>query len=113
MGRHRKHELGDIVRHFEEGTEVDRLYVVVEYDDTPDARKYRVVPLDAKLRRAGRAYWRHPRFPHFTGLKSAGSVKTHLANEKLADGDRGCECQCCIHEAYNSGFCTNTGGFRD
>ena len=39
------------------------------------------------------------------------SIKTYRANAKLPD--RGCECQCCIHEAYNSGFWTNTGGFRD
>ena len=109
MGRNRKHDLGDIV---EDRNCTLRRMVVVDYDDTPDARRYRVVPLDKRKRRRGDAVWLESWRLVETGEHSGtASIKTYRANGKLPD--RGCECQCCIHEAYNSGFWTNTGGFRD
>ena len=96
IGRHRKHDLGDIV----EDIHTRRLAVVVEYDDTPDARRYRVVPLDARKRRRGDAYWTESWVLQSTGEHSGtASIKTYRANAKLPD--RGCECQCCVHEAID------------
>ena len=114
MGRHRKFQLGDIALRFYHGciTGAEEMVVIVDYDDTPDARRYRVVPLDSRKRRRGDALWETSDGLEPTGERSGtASIKTYRANGKLPD--RGCECQCCIHEAYNSGFWTNTGGFRD
>lgn len=106
-GRNRKHELGDIVRRGERW-----LYVVVEYDDTPDARKYRVVPLDERKRRRGDAIWLESWKLIATGERSGlASIKTYLSNKALPD--RGCECECCVHEAYSLDEWTNQGKWRD
>lgn len=106
-GRNRKHELGDIVEHGR-----NSLYVVVAYDDTPNARKYRVVPLDSRKRRRGDAVWMESWKLGETGERSGtASIKTYRAN--LALPDRGCECQCCCHEAYDMSHWDNTGGWRE
>ena len=113
MCRNRKFDLGEIVAEKNWGDTPIKMFVVVDYDDTPDARKYRVVPLDGRKRRRGDAKWMASySLKTWEGEHSGtASIKTYRANAKLPD--RGCECQCCIHEAYNSGFWTNTGGFRD
>ena len=94
-GRPRKFQLGDIAQL----VSTRRYVAVVDYKTTRTFREYRVIPLDAKLRRAGRAYWIRSGRIEWTGLKSKGSVKTYLVNEKLTD--RYCDCQCCVHEAMD------------
>ena len=100
-GRPRKFQLGEIAWYN------GRRYVaIVDYKTTRTFREYRVVPLTTTLKRAGRAYWVRSGRLESTGMKSAGSVKTYLANTWLdkwflenEEGGRGCTCQCCPHEA--------------
>lgn len=119
IGRNRKHSLGDIVCSVEPQESKDQLiywspqrYVVVGYDDTPDARRYRVVPLDAQKRRRGDAVWMESWKLDATGEHSGtASVKTYRANEALIS--RECSCQCCIHESYDPHEWTNHGKWRE
>jgi hypothetical protein len=97
--------LGDIVEH--DG----QYFVVVEYREDPGTR-YRVIPLDSRTRRRGDAVWMPSWKLLATGERSGtASVKTYRAN--LSMEDRGCECQCCIHEAYGLSEWTNYGRWRD
>ena len=95
-GRPRKFKLGDIARVW---SRPERYVAVVNYKTTRTFREYRVVPLDRKLRRAGRAYWIRSAQLEYVGTKSKDSVKTYLINERLEE--RHCECQCCVHEAID------------
>ena len=97
MGRFRKFELGDTA--YDKNKR--RYAAVVAYRIGNTIREYRVVPLDFKMRRAGRAYWQRPHHLRTTGLKSKGSAKTYIVNEKLEE--RYCDCQCCVHEAIDLG----------
>lgn len=109
IGRNRKFALGDIV--YRDHAYVPSFYVVVEYDDTPDARKYRVVPLDSRKRRRGDAIWLESWKIEGTWEHSGtASIKTYRANQALPD--RGCNCECCVHEAYDMSHWDNTGGWR-
>ena len=104
MGRHRKHLLGDIVE------SQGRYWVVVEFREEPGSR-YRVIPLDAQKRRRGDAVWAPSWELLSTGEHSGtASLKTYRANQSMPD--RGCECHCCIHEAYGLGEWTNWGRWR-
>lgn len=86
-------------------------YVVVEYESIDDDRRYRVIPLDSKKRRRGDAVWMRAHLLESTGERSnTASLKTYRANESLID--RGCTCQCCIHEAYDPWEWNNWGKWR-
>ncbi len=94
-GRPRKFQNGDIAC----VTKTSRYVAIVGYKTTRTFREYRVIPLDNELRRAGRAKWVRSGRLEVTGLKSKGSVKTYLVNEKVTE--RYCDCQCCVHEAMD------------
>lgn len=93
MGRPRKFRTGAIVDDAARNT----LAVVVDYKITHTEREYRLIPLNPSLQRSGRAYWQRSLWLTGNGQKSRDSVKTYLANRELEE--RGCTCQCCIHEA--------------
>ena len=109
MGRPRKFELGDIVT----GTVDGRVkYVVVDYENIDDQRRYRCIPLDFRKRRRGDAVWIFGWVLRGTDQRSGtASLKTYRANESLVE--RGCSCQCCIHESYDAAAWTNHGRWRD
>ena len=105
-GRPRKFQLGDIAYR-----PTMRVWVaVVGYKTTRTFREYRVIPLDANLRRSGRAYWIRSASLETTGMKSKGTVKTYLANEFIEPRD--CSCQCCVHEAMDLHDFNRFGEFR-
>ena len=113
MGRHKKFKMGEIVEEPEHDDpyQPQQKFVVVDYESIGDDRQYRVIPLDSKKRRRGTAVWMRAHLLESTGEKSGtASLKTYRANESLID--RGCSCQCCIHEAYDSWEWTNWGKWR-
>ena len=107
MGRPRKFSNGEIVESYQ-GT----LYVVVDYENIEDERRYRVIPLDFRKRRRGDAVWIYSWVLKSTGEHSGtASIRTYRANEALIE--RGCSCQCCIHEAYDTKSWTDHGRWRN
>ncbi len=111
MGRPKKFELGDIVEYIG-SLQANGVFVVVGYESIDDTRRYRVIPLDFRMRRRGDAVWKWSWILRATGQRSGtASVKTYRANEALIE--RGCSCQCCIHTAFGSSEWTNWGRWRD
>ena len=116
MGRTRKFQLGDIAKHKQPSEWRQRRYVIVEYKVTGRGldkdRRYRVIPLNGQKRRRGDAMWLPSWQLEPTGEHSGlASVKTYRANQSMPD--RGCDCQCCIHDAYDPYEWTNHGRWRD
>ncbi len=108
MGRHRKFKDGEIVRGVADGSVK---YVVVDYESSDEERRYRIIPLDNKKRRRGDAFWTRAYVLESTGERSGtASLKTYRANESMSE--RGCSCQCCIHEAYDPKSWNNWGDWR-
>ena len=109
MGRPRKFTNGGIVTGIINHTVK---YVVVDYENINDERRYRCVPLDFRKRRRGDAVWIASWVLESTGEHSGtASIRTYRANEALVE--RGCSCQCCIHEAYDTQEWTDHGRWRD
>ena len=92
-GRPRKFRVGAIVDDVARNT----LAAVVDYKITHTEREYRVIPLNPSLQPSGRAYWQRSMWLVATTMKSRDAVKTYKANSLLEE--RGCTCQCCVHEA--------------
>ncbi len=112
MGRPRKFENGEIVQGTMPRVGAKPKYVVVDYENVEDERRYKVIPLDFRKRRRGDAVWVYSWVLESTGQHSGtASIRTFRANEALVE--RGCSCQCCIHEAYDTQEWTDHGRWRD
>ena len=112
VGRPRKFKLGDIV------TDLHTDYVIVDHQLRGTKSEYRVVPLNRRYERYGRAAWRNS--AEFTATdvhSSSGSLVTYRANRKLEEelpGGRGCACECCVHTAIpRDAFNKFTGEMKD
>jgi hypothetical protein len=106
MGRPRKLNNGDVARVV--GT-LDKT-VVVDYRFKWHHGEYRVIPLDKRGRMRGDAKWIRATHLRPTGTKNhSAGYRTYRANASL--GDRGCACQCCIHEAYSAFDWSNNGRY--
>lgn len=99
MGRKRKFELGDVVRYASRpGTVYPERYTIVEYKKDARGRgRYRILHHDTK-----RVRWEETshleKVPTWqTPLRQPHDVKIYKRNLEL--GDRGCSCNCCIHQA--------------
>ncbi len=99
-GRKPKFVPGEIVRIKEDGT----MAVVVDYrQDKRQRGEYRVVRLiyrSQPIYPAGRAVWYKANLLDRTEDRAKADIvrSRYNANERI--GERGCSCQCCIHEAY-------------
>lgn len=114
MGRHRKFKLASYVTDRKHGG----MFIVVDYRVRGNKSEYKITPTNAKHQRFGPAAWRGAEELDTLNMKSStGSLLTYRANEWLKeqyDGDRGCECQCCIHTAEpRSDYSRMTGVMKD
>ncbi len=112
MGRPRKFQLTEIVYDQHMNT-----FVVVDHRLRGFKSEYRVVPINGRHQRYGKAAWQGAHKLTPTGKKSrTGALVTYRANEMSMGGteERGCDCQCCIHIAYERpDFNYLTGEDRD
>lgn len=107
MGRKRKFKLGEIVQN-DDGHH----YVIVDHQLRSTKSEYRIIPLNNRYERYGRATWEPSNTLHSTGLKSTkGSLVTYRANRMLeAEIGRACACECCVHTALDrKDFSTRSG----
>jgi len=112
VGRPPKFKLGTIAVDDDGQT-----WVLVERRMSGFKSQYRGIRTNGRRRRYGRAKWMLSNVLTDTGEKSTkGSIVTYRANEamdKELDG-RGCECQCCVHQAIpRSAFNRHTGEWRE
>lgn len=113
MGRPRKFTNRDIV------TDGNELFVIVDHRLRGTKAEYRVIPMNDRIERFGRARWEQSadlqRDPK--GRKSSkGSITVYRANQFLDAelGDRGCGCQCCAHHAIPySELSWRTGDYKE
>ena len=119
MSRNRKFMLGDVVRWLKPiqgvtgAATVPYFCIVVDYvQDGTGRGLYRIVRSLHPENGAtfGESVWVPPHYltkMQFPNRPTA--VRVYLANEKLID--RGCECNCCAHEAIPKGLIRKDGTF--
>lgn len=102
MGRPRKFKNGEVVRR----TDYDTLGVIVDHRIRGTKSEYRIVPVNNRIERFGRAAWVVASDLVGDALgrfSSKGTILTYRANEWLDAeiGGRGCDCHCCVHTAQD------------
>lgn len=106
-GRPRKYRLGEIVQ-----DKTEAPYVVVDHQVRAWKSEYRIIPLNNRYERYGRAVWVESHLLDPVGKKSnKASVRTYRANRMLEEEiGRDCKCECCIHTAMDgTAFNSMTG----
>ena len=103
MGRPRKFNTNDLAYYITEDGRKQYAVIVDWRSDTRGRGEYRIVRLTHPQggRPYGAAAWFKSELLHTTGKTWGYKVSmTYRMNERLKRfGERGCECQCCVHAA--------------